>query len=184
MVHPNRVGLLLALSFDVFFLTPFQNATAMSQALELAVQKSARLHGPMQREPILVTDNGSCFLARRFQDVLRHRFRNLRIQYQTPRQLGLLERFHGILKKRKCIFVSMSIPIMLDSVWKNFANATTKCARIRLYGQRKTRIRGLQPTSMSRVAPSSFRNGRDGRQPPKRNSRNNCIEPSESSLAA
>ena len=86
------------------FLTPFQNATAVSQALELAIQESARLHGPLQHAPILVTDNGSCFLARRFQDVLRHRFRHVRIQYRTPQQLGLLERFHGTLKKEEVYF--------------------------------------------------------------------------------
>jgi len=51
------------------FLIPFQNATAVSQALELAVQESARFHRPLQHAPNLVTDNGSCFLARRFQDV-------------------------------------------------------------------------------------------------------------------
>ena len=69
------------------FLTPFQNATAGSQALELAVQESAA--------PILVTDNGSCVLARKFQDVLRPRLRPVRIPYRTPQQLGLFERFHG-----------------------------------------------------------------------------------------
>ena len=83
------------------FLTLVQNATVVSQALELAVQESARLHRPLQHAPILVTDNGSCFLARRFQDVLRHRCRHVRIQYRTPQQLGLLERFHGTLKKEE-----------------------------------------------------------------------------------
>ncbi|MYI77707.1 MAG: DDE-type integrase/transposase/recombinase, partial [Gammaproteobacteria bacterium] len=86
------------------FLTPFQNATAVSQALELAIQESARLHGPLQHAPILVTDNGSSFLARKFQDVLRHRFRHVRIQYRTPQQLGLLERVHGTLEKEEVYF--------------------------------------------------------------------------------
>lgn len=86
------------------FLTPFQNAAAVSEALELALQEAARLHGPLQHAPILVTDNGSCFLARKFQVVLRHRFRHVRIQYRTPQQLGLLERFHGTLKKEEVYF--------------------------------------------------------------------------------
>ena len=86
------------------FLTPFQNATAVSQTLELAVQESARLHGALQHAPILVTDNGLCFLAQKFQDVLRHRFRYVRIQYRTPQQLELLERFHGTLKKEEVYF--------------------------------------------------------------------------------
>ena len=71
------------------FLTPFQNAAAVSQALDFASQESARLHGPLQHAPILVTDNGACFLARKFQSFLRHRFQHVRIQYRTPQQLGL-----------------------------------------------------------------------------------------------
>ena len=49
------------------FLTPFHNATAVSQALELAVQESAPLHGALQHPPILVSDNGSCILAQNFR---------------------------------------------------------------------------------------------------------------------
>ncbi|MXZ54622.1 MAG: transposase family protein, partial [Gammaproteobacteria bacterium] len=162
------------------FLTPFQNATAVSQALELAIQESARLHGPLQHAPILVTDNGSCFLARRFQDVLRHRFRHVRIQYRTPQQLGLLERFHGTLKKEEVYFRIYEHPNHARQCLEEFRHRyITRCARIGLYGRRKMRIRGLQPKSMSRVTPSSFRNGRDGQKPPKRNSRNNWKEPTD-----
>ena len=86
------------------FLTPFQNAAAVSQALALAIEESARLHGSLQPAPILVTDNGACFLARQFQSFLRHRFQHVRIRYRTPQQLGLLERFHGTLKKEEVYF--------------------------------------------------------------------------------
>ena len=93
------------------FLTPFQNATAVTQALEFAVQESAQLHGALQHAPILVTDNGSCFLARKFQDVLRHRYRHVRIQYRTPQQLGAIRALSwDQKKKKKCTFLSMSIP--------------------------------------------------------------------------
>ena len=52
-------------------------------------------------EPTLVTDNGSCFLARKFQERLEGRFSHVRIQYRTLQQLGLLERFHATLKKEE-----------------------------------------------------------------------------------
>ena len=76
-------------------LTPFQNATAVSQALSKTLQKAERLHGPLPQTPTLVTDNGACFPARKFQGFLQHRFRHVRIQYRNPQQLGLLEHFHG-----------------------------------------------------------------------------------------
>ena len=75
------------------FLIPFQYAAVVSQALALAIQESVRLHGALQYAPILVTDNGTYFLARKFQSFLRDRFQHVRIQYRTPQQLGLLECF-------------------------------------------------------------------------------------------
>jgi putative transposase len=45
-----------------------------------------------------VTDNGSSFIARRFVDFVCDRYSHMRIQYRTPPQLGLLERFHRTLK--------------------------------------------------------------------------------------
>ena len=45
-----------------------------------------------------MTDNGACFLSHKFQTYLKSRFYHVRIQYQTPQQLGLLEHFHGTLK--------------------------------------------------------------------------------------
>ena len=79
-------------------LTPFQNATVVSHALSKALQEAERLHGPLHQTPTLVTDNGTCTLAQKFQSILRHRFRHVRILYRTPQLLGLLERFYGILK--------------------------------------------------------------------------------------
>ena len=82
-------------------LTPFQDAGAVAAALDLARAEAERLCGPLSREPTLVTDNGSCFLARKFQKHIKERFFHVRIQYRTPQQLGLLERFHATLKKEE-----------------------------------------------------------------------------------
>jgi transposase InsO family protein len=70
----------------------------VSHALGLARSEAERIHGPLAKRPFLVTDNGPSFLARRFGDFVRERYSHVRIQYRTPQQLGLLERFHQTLK--------------------------------------------------------------------------------------
>mgnify|MGYP001596755728 FL=1 len=67
-------------------------------ALDDARREAERIHGPLGRIPFLVTDNGSSFIARRFVQHLEGQYRQVRIQYRTPQQLGLLERFHQTLK--------------------------------------------------------------------------------------
>ena len=67
-------------------------------ALREARKEATRIHGTLERIPFLVTDNGSSFIARRFQGHLKDQFRHVRIRYRTPTQLGLLERFHRTLK--------------------------------------------------------------------------------------
>ena len=79
-------------------LTPRQNASSVTVALDLAREEAERHCGPLSHEPTLVTDNGSCFLARSFQQHLQSRYSHVRIQYRTPQQLGLLERFHATMK--------------------------------------------------------------------------------------
>lgn len=56
------------------------------------------IHGPLTKQPFLVTDNGSSFIARAFGRYVRDDFAHVRIQYRTPTQLGLLERFHQTFK--------------------------------------------------------------------------------------
>lgn len=80
------------------YLTPFQNAAAVVHSLSLALQEAERIHGSLLGSPTLVTDNGACFLSRKFRTYVQSRFHHVRIQYRTPQQLGLLERFHGTLK--------------------------------------------------------------------------------------
>ena len=82
-------------------LTASYSAPEVSAAIELAIEEAERLHGPLERTPFLVTDNGSCFLARRFQSAIKERFQHVRTRYRTPQQLGLLERFHQTLKREE-----------------------------------------------------------------------------------
>jgi transposase InsO family protein len=82
-------------------LTPSYSAPEVSAAIDLAVQEAERLHGRLEKMPFLVTDNGSCFLARHFQKAIKAKFQHVRTRYRTPQQLGLLERFHQTLKREE-----------------------------------------------------------------------------------
>lgn len=82
-------------------LTASYSAPEVGAAVELATQEAERLHGPLVETPFLVTDNGSCFLARRFQLAIKEKFQHVRTRYRTPQQLGLLERFHQTLKREE-----------------------------------------------------------------------------------
>lgn len=79
-------------------LTSSYSAIEVVHGLKLAREEAERLGGPLKKRPFLVTDNGSSFLARRFGAYVKERFSHVRIQYRTPQQLGLLERFHKTLK--------------------------------------------------------------------------------------
>ena len=54
-----------------------------------------------KKVPLLVTDHGSSFMARRFQEHIRGLFRHVRIAFRTPTQLGLPERFDQTLKSEE-----------------------------------------------------------------------------------
>ena len=82
-------------------LTPTYAAHAAETALDQAIAEAERLRGPLESRPFLVTDNGSTFTAHRFARFLQPHFEHVRIQYRTPTQLGLLERFHGTFKKEE-----------------------------------------------------------------------------------
>ena len=70
-------------------------------ALKDARAEAERLHGPLEKEPFLVTDNGTSFISRRFKSHVQDAYAHVRIQYRTPTQLGLLERFHESLKQEE-----------------------------------------------------------------------------------
>ncbi len=74
------------------------SAVEVTTALQEARQEAERIHGPLQTRPFLVTDNGTSFIAKRFRAFVRDEYQHVRIQYRTPTQLGLLERFHNTLK--------------------------------------------------------------------------------------
>lgn len=78
--------------------TPSYRAADVATALDAARAEAERLHGSLKQTPFLVTDNGSSFLARSFQRHIDGDYTHVRIQYRTPTQLGLLERFHQTLK--------------------------------------------------------------------------------------
>jgi hypothetical protein len=85
-------------------LTANFTAVEVGHAIDLARTEAERLCGPLAKAPFLVTDNGSSFLARRFQRQIQGQFAHVRIRYRTPTQLGLLERFHETLKQEgSCI---------------------------------------------------------------------------------
>jgi transposase InsO family protein len=79
-------------------LTMSYSAVESGYALKLAREEAERIHGPLAKPPFLVTDNGPSFIARRFATFVRDQYSHVRIQYRTPQQLGLLERFHQTLK--------------------------------------------------------------------------------------
>lgn len=85
----------------VLHLSPSNDAAALTVAVDQAFAEAERVHGPLERTPILVTDNGSNFLARRFREHIEGRLCQVRTQYRTPQQLGLLERFHQTLKQEE-----------------------------------------------------------------------------------
>jgi putative transposase len=78
--------------------TPSYRAQDVTAALDAARAEAEHWHGPLAKTPFLVTDNGSSFLARHFRAHIDGQYSHVRIQYRTPTQLGLLERFHQTLK--------------------------------------------------------------------------------------
>ena len=79
-------------------LTFSYSTTEVMFALKLAREAAERKGGPLAKRPFLVTDNGPSFIARKFAEFVRESYSHVRIQYRTPQQLGLLERFHQTLK--------------------------------------------------------------------------------------
>ena len=83
------------------YLTDSYSALEATAALAKAREEAERIHGPIEKPPFIVTDNGPSFTAKRFVRYTRDRFSHVRIAYRTPTQLGLLERFHRTLKQEE-----------------------------------------------------------------------------------
>jgi len=82
-------------------LTSSYCAAEAIHALEMAREEAERIGGPLTKKPFVVTDNGPSFIARRFGAYIKELYSHVRIQYRTPTQLGLLERFHRTLKEEE-----------------------------------------------------------------------------------
>jgi putative transposase len=83
------------------YLTESFSASEIIKGLEQARRHAESIHGPLKKPPLLVTDNGSSFLAGSFQRHISGLYSQVRTRYRTPEQLGLLERFHRTLKSEE-----------------------------------------------------------------------------------
>lgn len=81
--------------------TPSYAALDINEGIDKARAEAERICGSLTSQPILVTDNGSSFLAKRFKAHIQGRYQQVRTRYRTPEQLGLLERFHQTLKREE-----------------------------------------------------------------------------------
>lgn len=102
-----------------------------------AVRQATAIHGPLTRPVFLVTDNGCSFIARRFAQALRGitiqatglgALAHVRIGYRMPTQLGLLERFHGTLKRE-------------EVYWNLYADPVEAAAKLAVFKERYNEAR-------------------------------------------
>lgn len=108
--------------------TPSYRAVDVNAALDAARAEAERLHGPLTTMPFLVTDNGPSFLARAFRSHIDGDYAHVRIQYRTPTQLGLLERFHQTLKTE-------------EVYWKLYASPGEARASLEVFRRRYNDVR-------------------------------------------
>ena len=100
-------------------------ASEVLVGLRLAREEAERIHGPLASMPFLVTDNGSSFIARRFQQHMKDQFRHARIRYRTPRNWVFWNGFTARSKRRRCTGVCMTVRAMHVHVWRNSKIDTT-----------------------------------------------------------
>lgn len=113
------------------------NAAALIAAVDKARAEAEKIHGPLEKPPILVTDNGSNFISRKFRQHIHGLVSQVRTQYRTPEQLGLLERFHETLKKE-------------EVYWHLYASPTDGREKLEIFRERYNEIRphwALQPVT-------------------------------------
>ena len=101
-------------------LTSSYSAAEAIRALELAREEAERICGPLEKTPFLVTDNGPSFIARKFHRFIEDLYRHVRIQYRTPTQLGLLERFHRTLKTEEVYWRLYDSPVHCRACLEEF----------------------------------------------------------------
>ena len=108
--------------------TPSYRAADVTAALDVARQEAERHHGPLVKTPFLVTDNGPWFLTKRFQQHIHGAYAHARINYRTPTQLGLLERFHQTMKTEEVYRHLNQNPAEARGGWRHFGSGTTPSA--------------------------------------------------------
>jgi len=105
--------------------------------MQEAVRQATAIHGPLTRPVFLVTDNGCSFIAQRFAQALKgitigatglSALAHVRIGYRMPTQLGLLERFHGTLKRE-------------EVYWNLYADPVEAAAKLALFQERYNEAR-------------------------------------------
>jgi putative transposase len=102
------------------YLTNSYSAANANYAIDLARTKAERIHGPLKKTPFLVTDNGPTFIAKKFYRHIKDLYWHVRIQYRTPTQLGLLERFHQTLKEEEVYWRLYDNPYHAEQCLKEF----------------------------------------------------------------
>jgi putative transposase len=113
-------------------------ALEATQVLDMARREAERLCGPLETMPFLVTDNGPTFMAKRFYQHIQDLYSHVRIQYRTPTQLGLLERFHRTLKEEEIYWRLYESPaharLCLEEFRHRYNTIRPHWALIPLYG--------------------------------------------------
>ncbi len=143
-------------------LTPSYSAIETAYALKLARAEAERLHGPLARRPFLVTDNGPSFIARRFTAFIADQYSHVRIQYRTPQQLGLLERFHGTLKTEEVYWRLYDHPQHCRACLAEFRERYNERRPHWRWFPRRAAIRGFRPRCTPATERSRFRAGNSG----------------------
>ena len=85
----------------VTHLTESYTAKEGITALKKAIAEAESIHGRIEEEIILVTDNGVTFKANRFrremEDEIENSLKHIRIGHRMPKHIGIIERLHGNL---------------------------------------------------------------------------------------
>lgn len=112
------------------YLTDSFSAKEVMAGLHVARTEAERVRGgPLPKQPTLITDNGVSFTAQAFQRHLTAlTMPHVRIRYRTPQQLGLLERFHAVLKQE-------------EVYWNLYANPADCREKLALFRQRYNELR-------------------------------------------
>lgn len=151
-------------------LTHSYSAVEAAFALKLAREETERIHGPLNKPPFLVTDNGSSFIAKRFVKFVSQQYSHVRIRYRTPTQLGLLERFHQTLKTEECTGSCTITLNTLELVWPNSGSGIIIDVLIGPWCPKKAAILWFPKKYTATVAAPGFPSGKAGPARQRRNS--------------